>query len=279
MEQVEPIFLVELFPKINRKLTELLASLSLEDWNRPTISPKWKIKDIASHLLDGNFRRISNQRDGYSPPAPGTGNYQDLVDYLNQLNSDWIKATQRLSPQVLIELHEYTGEKVYQIFKGLDPFEEAVFPVSWAGDNSSPNWFDIAREYTEKWIHQQQIRDALEDRTLLDREFFLPCLDTLMRGLPHTYRHLKSPRGTLLKITSDVEGEVNWFLVRQNDRWELVKGQGDLEITTLIYMDKDFAWKFFSNGIKDWKIAEKGIEVKGDHELGKKILDMVSVMA
>ena len=72
---------------------------------------------------------------------------------------------------------------------------------------------------------------------------------------------------------------MNWFLIRQNDRWELVKGQGNLEITTLIYMDKDFAWKLFSNGIKDRKIAEKGIEVKGDHELGKKILDMVSVMA
>jgi hypothetical protein len=40
--------------------------------------------------------------------------------------------------------------------------------VSWAGPDTSPAWLDIARDYTEFWVHQQQIRDAV-DRPGADR--------------------------------------------------------------------------------------------------------------
>ncbi|HEX3202686.1 MAG TPA: hypothetical protein VHW42_12245 [Actinomycetes bacterium] len=35
-------------------------------------------------------------------------------------------------------------------------------PVSWVGPDPAPNWLDVAREYSERWTHQQQIRDAAE---------------------------------------------------------------------------------------------------------------------
>jgi len=34
--------------------------------------------------------------------------------------------------------------------------------VDWAEEMESKNWMAIAREYTEKWLHQQQIRDAIQ---------------------------------------------------------------------------------------------------------------------
>ena len=37
----------------------------------------------------------------------------------------------------------------------------AIFSVAWAGESESENWFDVARDYTERWHHQQQIRDAV----------------------------------------------------------------------------------------------------------------------
>jgi hypothetical protein len=33
-------------------------------------------------------------------------------------------------------------------------------PVSWAGPDPAPLWLDCARDFTEYWVHQQQIRDA-----------------------------------------------------------------------------------------------------------------------
>src|SRR5690349_14941944 len=108
---------LHLFPELNDKLISVLRSLSPKDWHKQTIARKWNVKDVASHLLDGNFRRIALHRDGWqAPPDRKIRSYQDLVDFLNDLNADWVKATKRLSPEILIELLESTNAVVYEIF-------------------------------------------------------------------------------------------------------------------------------------------------------------------
>ena len=57
-----------------------------------------------------------------------------------------------------------------------------MFPVSWAGEEESANWFDTAREFTERWHHQQQIRLAVDKPGIMTREFYFPVLDCFMRG-------------------------------------------------------------------------------------------------
>lgn len=47
-----PIFTAHLFPKLEGMLIELLRSLAPDDWERQTVSPRWKVKDVAAHLLD-----------------------------------------------------------------------------------------------------------------------------------------------------------------------------------------------------------------------------------
>src|SRR5688572_28031993 len=74
-----------------------------------------------------------------------------------------------------------------EFFATLDPFAPAKWSVSWAGDEESPNWFDIARELTERWHHQQQIRDATGRPALYER-YLAPVLDTFVRAVPFTYR-------------------------------------------------------------------------------------------
>ena len=53
------------FRDLHGHLIELLRSLSPEDWDRPTVCSAWCVKDIASHLFDGDLRRLSIERDGY----------------------------------------------------------------------------------------------------------------------------------------------------------------------------------------------------------------------
>jgi mycothiol maleylpyruvate isomerase-like protein len=97
MSQPEPIFVSHLFRELHGHLLVLLRSLTPEDWHRPTVCSAWCVKDIASHLLDGNLRRLSIQRDGYAPPdAPcGFDSHEALVAYLTKLNTDWTLATRR----------------------------------------------------------------------------------------------------------------------------------------------------------------------------------------
>ena len=161
-----------LFPILDQKLIELLRSLSKEDWNRPTLAKLWTVKDIASHLLDGNFRTISLMRDGYNGMSPGVINsYQDIVLYLNNLNGDWVKATKRLSPRVLTDLLEETDKEYVECLRQLKPFDKAMFSVAWAGEEESQNWFYIAREFTEKWHHHQQIREAVNQQGIMGVTF------------------------------------------------------------------------------------------------------------
>ena len=93
-----PILVADLFPEITSRLSELLRSLSPDEWHLPTVSSRRTVKDIASHLLDGSLRRLSIQRDGYRPDdgrsRPRDG--EALVGFLNRLNDEWETGTRRL---------------------------------------------------------------------------------------------------------------------------------------------------------------------------------------
>jgi hypothetical protein len=67
--------------------------------------------------------------------------------------------------------------------KELDPFAEAIFSVGWAGEEKSLNWFHIAREYTEKWHHQQQIRLAVGQEQICTQETFIILISKHPCGL------------------------------------------------------------------------------------------------
>jgi uncharacterized protein (TIGR03083 family) len=273
-----PIPTLHLFPKLDQKLLEVLKSLSLEEWNKPTLAKQWTVKDIASHLLDGNIRTLSFSRDNYfGEPPEKINSYQDIVDYLNRLNADWVKATKRVSPAVLIELLEITGPECIEQLKKLDPFAPAMFSVAWAGQSESANWFHVAREYTEKWHHQQQIREAVKKPGIMTPEFFYPLIDTFMQALPHTYRKLKSETGTSIhvQVTTDMGGD--WTLVCRDNDWTLQKEQVENSQAQII-LDPDTAWKLFTKGMNGLE-AERTIKFSGDLALGKPILSMLSVMA
>src|SRR4051794_40132453 len=68
-----PILVSPLFRELHGHLLNLLRSLSPEDWHRPTVCSALCVKDIASHLLDGDLRRLAAHRDGYAPPDAPTG--------------------------------------------------------------------------------------------------------------------------------------------------------------------------------------------------------------
>ena len=90
------IELIDKFPELDKKLIDLLESLDKEEWNKQTIAKLWTVKDVVAHLLDGNIRILSNLRDRYQGERPVINSYQDLLDYLNQLNAEWVQAMKRV---------------------------------------------------------------------------------------------------------------------------------------------------------------------------------------
>jgi len=209
LRPVDPINTVDLFPALHSKLLTLLRQLEPQDWFKPTVAVPWLVKDMVAHLLDTDMRRLSSQRDGFisSPTEPTPLAYRDLVNLIDQLNDDWVRATRRLSPQLLIELLDLIGPQVHHLFTTLDLFAPARASVAWAGETSSLNWFDIAREYTEKWHHQQHIREAVSAPLLTSRRWLYPALDTFIRGLPYTYHQVPAAEGTDLVLQRELRNE------------------------------------------------------------------------
>jgi uncharacterized protein (TIGR03083 family) len=273
-----PVNLVELFPRLHRELARLLRGLDPADWGKPTACSQWSVKDIAAHLLDSALRRLSFGRDGlHAAPEPAVGSHADLVAYLNRLNAEWVATARRLSPRVLVELLDQVEPQLHAYFRSLDPHAVAVFGVAWAGEERSPNWFDIGREYTERWLHQQQIREAVGAPGLSGRSWLHPVLDIFVRALPFTYREVPARAGQSLGF--EVQGEAGgvWTLVRSADTWQLFVGS-DSTVAARVTLDQDAAWKLFSKGLSPEE-ARRRIRVEGDLTLGQPALRSLAVMA
>lgn len=280
MQNIDVILTSPLLSKLDEHLLDVLKSLSASDWERKTIVPLWNLKDIAAHLLDGNIRPLSMLRDSYFGENPeNISSYQDLVVFLNKLNADWVRAMKRVSPQVLIELLEITGREYCEYIASLDPFSQAAFSVAWAGELVSENWFHIAREYTEKWHHQQQIRLAVgQTQILYTKELYYPYLETSMRALPYHYRNMEAPLKSLLRVTILGDSGGTWDLLKQENEWVLLK-KSDLNPTCEIKISPQIAWRMFTKGI-NMKDAEKEVMITGTESLlGAHIFSMLAVMA
>lgn len=277
MRPLPPIHTADLFPPLHRALIELLNGLEPEDWDLPTASPRWSVRDIAAHLLDGDLRKLSTTRDGFiAPPDREIGGYADLVAFLNDLNETWVRAARRLSPRVLVELLEMSGAAVSEMVATLPPEEPSVFPVGWAGESVSTNWMDTAREMTERWHHQMQIREAVGTPGLADPEWMGPVLDVSVRSLPRAYAAAIAPSGTavVLRVTGDVERA--WSIVRGEVGWTMMVGAAP-DPAAEVRLDEDAAWRLFHNGLPEAS-ARARATIGGDPELAGPAFHARSVM-
>lgn len=280
MQPLPPVNAVPIFEEVQQELIKLLASLTEKEWDISTISSHWNVKDIAAHLLDGDLRRLSIHRDHHelSPPEEPIRDYASLVNFLNAVNNEWIRAAKRLSPKLIIELTEFLTPKVMEHLKSLDPKGRAKFSVGWAGEEQSENWFDIAREYTEKWHHQQQIREAVGRPLLVGKKWLEPLIDTLIRGVPPVYeRHADNISGENMLIHISGVIDDTWLLVNQGSGWKLYKAEDDDAAGTEVSMDDDTAWRIFTKNISESEALNR-ITVKGNEDLGALIAKTVSFM-
>jgi uncharacterized protein (TIGR03083 family) len=273
----KPILTIDLFPILEGKLIELLRCLRHDEWSRSTLAKRWTVKDVAAHLLDGDLKRLSIQRDGFlGLAAPPSGGYEAFVAFINQNNAEWVQAAQRLSPRVLTDLLEVTSKQVYELYRRLDPLAPALWGVTWAGEEKSANWFDIAREYTERWHHQQQIRVAVDRPGISGRELYFPVLETFMRGLPHAFRSTPAREGTMVEVQVTGEAGGSWFLQRCDSSWQLVESAGPADAT--LHMDQELAWRVFTKAV-DTQTALEQVQTTGDRLLATKALSLVAVLA
>jgi uncharacterized protein (TIGR03083 family) len=273
----DPILCAHLLRRVDEKLIELLRSLRASDWDAQTVAPRWKVRDLAAHLLDTVLRKLSLVRDSWQVENVDIQSPQDVVKLVNRLNEEGVAVYRRLSPPVLIDMMKLACEQSAAFHESLDPFAAAAFGVSWAGEETSLNWFDTARELTERWHHQQQIRLATNRPGIMTPELYHPVLECFLRGLPHLYRDTDAPSGTVLLVEIAGECGGQWLLSRQSERWSLVK-ESAAQPAARVTIPQEIAWRVFTKGI-DRDSAKAQIKIEGDRDLGNRVLDLTSIVA
>src|SRR5207247_10090285 len=125
-------------------------------------------------------RGVAVRRGRDVDASPARASTADLAAFINRLNCEGVTVYRRLSPVVLIGLLEAATKSLAEYHASRDPYAIAPYGVSWAGEQKSPNWFDTAREFTERWHHQQQIRLAARRCGIMTCALYHPVLDCFM---------------------------------------------------------------------------------------------------
>jgi uncharacterized protein (TIGR03083 family) len=254
---------------VRRGLVELLGALRDDEWAAPTVCERWDVKGVALHLLGGEIANLSRRRDGLvSEPPPGTG----LAPWLNVRNEEWVRAARFVGNRTLVELLDFAGSSFEAYLATLDLDAETA-RVSWASDEPVPVWLDVARELTERWVHQQQIRDATARPGLKEPDVVRAVVGTFVHALPRAYRGVDAPDGAAVVLRVEGDGGGEWH-VRQVERaWVLAAGAHEAP-RAVVELDEDDAWRLFT---RNPHAGEP--RVQGDHELARPLVAAVAVVA
>lgn len=257
-----------LIAEIHGDLLRLLASLRGTEWPAPTEAGRWTVKDVALHLLDGDLAQLSIGRDeDLSGLIDERGGYRQFVAALDAKNQRWVEAAGRLSPRVVTGLLRWSGEQVGQYYATADLAGPAH--VSWASDAPVPMWLHLAREMTERWVHQQHIRDAVGQPG--DHARFLPAvLATFAWAFPHQYRPAAAPGIT---VQVDFGGGGRWRLTRAREGWVLGEGTAESPAAAL-RMPPHLAWRQLTG----LPVPADGYRMEGDERLAAPLLSVRGII-
>lgn len=257
-------------------LLGLLDGLRPDDWLAPTACPGWTVKDVAAHLIGNAVGRLSAQRDGFLAGWLPEDDPAALAAGLNAANEQWVAAWRRASPRIVHDLVAHTGEQLLDLLDSLEPQARATV-VTWAGPEPAPNWLDCAREYTEDWTHQRQIREAVGAPVLDERRYLTPVLDTFVRALPHAYRDLAARAGSVVRVDLTGPAATTWSLVRSADGWRLERSAG-AQPTAAVRLDGDSAWRLLTRAL-DPAEARRRAHFEGDATLAAPFFATVAIVA
>jgi uncharacterized protein (TIGR03083 family) len=275
LQPLKPIFVADLFPEILERLLALLSGLDRADWDKPTVCSGWSVKDVALHLLGVEIGNLSIRRDGHVASEP-IQDWDELVSSINKWNQDWVHVSRRMSTALLIEMLRFVGGEVCEHIRLLNPHLLGG-PVSWVGPDPVPVWLDIAREYTERWHHQQHIRDAVNQPGLKEPKFFAPVLGAFIWALPRAFRAVRAVEGTTLTLAIVGESGGCWSIRREDAAWKLYAGEAD-DPEAVVQIDEDLAWRLFTGGVEP-KAAEELVTCSGDRKLAKNVVNVISIIA
>ncbi|WP_035799457.1 maleylpyruvate isomerase family mycothiol-dependent enzyme [Kitasatospora mediocidica] len=250
-------------------ISELVAPLPGDAWNRATECPGWSVRDIISHVIAVESELLGDPRPIHSLPSDLRHIKDELSRYL-ELPVD--KRRCHTTP-------EMTGELDYVIIRRSRALRtartEATEQVRWP---AGPFSFDVPYHQLlrmrvfDVWVHEQDLRRALGTPGNLASPGALISRDLLVDGLPKVVAKLAgAPAGST--VAFDVTGPLEFLrTVRVDDTG---RGSVDAQITlgpdVKLTLDWETYLRLATGRVRPEAVAD-AVRADGDTELAERIL-------
>jgi uncharacterized protein (TIGR03083 family) len=262
--------LVDQIESVWRSVDELCSSLSEEEWKTPTDLPGWTVQDNVSHIID-----IEQRFHGL--PAPehipaDVSHTRNEFGAHNEIGVDYRRG--RTGAEVLSEFRDITAQR-------LDTFrswgEEDFAKKTWTplGEGT---WRDMLPIRTlDCWVHEQDIRRALGRPGHLDGPAAATTYQRLSSALAYVVgKKVKPPDGTVVRLEVEGADPAVTFARVRDGRGEAAPDAS--EATVDIHTDLE---AFVALATGRWDAAraleQRRVRLSGDEDLGRRILDELSV--
>jgi uncharacterized protein (TIGR03083 family) len=267
---------LDLTPALKPERAELLAllrGLSHEQWDLPTECPEWNVKGIALHVLGDDLSLLTRQRDAstdsltlFAERHPGLS-FRALLDGFNE---EWVRAARFISADLLVELLRIVGDWSDTFYREVGLESMSGEPVGlFAQTAPSPYWQVIAREYLERFVHQSQIRRAI-DAPELSGPLVTNAARVVVELLASWLRDYAPANGSTVGIDYGAAGSWSWE--RSSDGWHVYDGIDD-RAHARVRMDPNRIVALLSRGMTADE-AERHVTTDGDPGLAVGLLDV-----
>lgn len=253
-------------------ISELVTSLTEGEWNRPTDCPGWSVRDVVSHIIGVECEVMGDPRPIHTLP-------RDLFHVRDE-------RSRRMEIQVDVRRHhtgaEMTAELEYTIIRRSRQLrnekrspDTVVRGVVFDGEVTLEE--QLRGRAFDVWVHEQDLRRALDVPGNLDSPGALVARDVLLAGLPGVVaQRAGAPRNSA--VVFDVSGPVEFLrTVRIDDQGRgTVDGSPSLGPAVSFALDWETYLRLACGRVRPDAVSDQ-VKIEGDTQLARAILDNFAV--
>ncbi|WP_167502424.1 maleylpyruvate isomerase family mycothiol-dependent enzyme [Streptomyces malaysiensis] len=247
-------------------ITELVNPLAESEWNRPTECPGWSVRDVVSHVIGLECEMLGDPRPIHSLP-------RDLYHVTNELS-------RYMEVQVDVRrchtAPEMTSELEYTIIRrGRQLRNEKRSPetmVRWPGGTEVTLGEALTRRAFDAWVHEQDLRRALNKPGNLDSPGASITRDLLLSALPKVVAK-DAGAAPHSAVVFDVHGPMEFMrTVRVGpDGRGTIDGSVSLGPTVTVTLDWETYVRLACGRVRPEAVSGR-LKIEGDQQLAEAIL-------
>ena len=266
--------LVDLMEHVWRSIAALCDGLTESDWKTPTDCPGWSVQDQVSHLAGSETGILGDPDPDHTPSQQALAHTRSEQGQRNEIVVDFRRPWS--GQQVLSDFRAKTARRV-EILRAMsdDDFaEEMQTPV---GPGPVSEFLSI--RIMDAWIHEQDIRRALNRPGEMDSPAAAHALGRIIRAMPYVAaRRAQAPDGaTVLFDISGPAGRLMPIEVQSGRGRELE--QPPQNPTVRITLDAETFGCLGSGRWQPDEALQSGkVSIQGDTALGQSIVRQMNIM-